>query len=183
MDFEVFRAREHLPAAGERTREGLLPGVNSDVVDQFVLRFERLALARTFLPEADVRALLGSPDVLHGDVVDQLVHGAVRLRAGLLLTLLRLDPLAYELLLDGLSHVPQESPRGSVRSGGDVDIEVHGVVAVQRGRSVVVLRPVPEVLRPAVDVPRQTQAHLPVEGMVVVVVRAWGRLVVKSSEK
>ena len=39
---------------------------------------------------------------------------------------------------------------------------------------------VPEVLRPAVEVPRYTQTHLPVKGMVV---GTWGRLLVKSSEK
>ena len=42
------------------------------------------------------------------------------------------------------------------------------------------LRSVPEVLRPAVEVPRYTQTHLPVKGMVV---GTWGRLLVKSSEK
>lgn len=105
VDLEVLRSREHFPAAGERAGEGLLSGVNSDVVDELVLRFERLPLARTFLPEADVGALLGSPDVLHRDVVDQLVHGAVSFRAGLLGTLLLLDPLADQLLLYGLPHV------------------------------------------------------------------------------
>lgn len=153
--------------------------MNSDVVYQFVLRFERLPFSRAFLPEADVVALLRSADVLHGDVVDQLVHGAVRFGARLLLALLLVYPLADQLLLDGLPHVSQKRPRRSVRSRRDVHIEVHGVVAVER-RGSIVLWPVPEVLWPAVDVPRYTQAHLPVEGMVV---GARGRLVVKSSKK
>lgn len=153
--------------------------MNSDVIYQFVLRFESLSFSWTFLPKTDVGALLRSPDMLHRDVVDQLVHGAVSFRAGFLLTLLLVDPFADQLLLDGLPHVPQKRPRRSVRSRSDVHIEVHGVVAVERSGSIV-LRPVPEVLRPAVDVPRYTQAHLPVEGMVM---GTWGRLVVKSREK
>lgn len=151
----------------------------SDVVYQFVLRFESLPFPRTFLPKADVVALLRSADVLHRDVVDQFVHGAVSLRAGLLRSLILVDPLADQLLLDGLPHVSQKRPRRSVRSRSYIHIEVHGVVAVERRRSIV-LWPVPEVLRPAVDVPRNTQAHLPVEGMMM---GTWGRLVVKSSKK
>lgn len=68
--------------------------MNSDVIYQFVLRFERLSFSWTFFPKADVAALLRSPDMLHRDVVDQLVHGAVSFRAGLFLTLLLVNPFA-----------------------------------------------------------------------------------------
>lgn len=79
--------------------------MNSDVIYQFVLRFESFSFPRTFLPKTDVAALLRSPDMLHRDVVDQLVHRAVSFRAGLFLILLLVDPLADELLLYGLPHV------------------------------------------------------------------------------
>jgi len=95
VNLEVFRTGENFPAARERTREGLLPRVHSDVVDQLVLGFERLPFPQAFLPEADVGALLGSADVLHGDVVHQFVHGAVGLGAGLLVgRVLLVDPFA-----------------------------------------------------------------------------------------
>lgn len=68
--------------------------MNSDVVDEFILGFKSLPFSRTFLPKTDMDALLRSSDVLHRDVVDQLVHGAVSFRAGLLLTLLLVDPFA-----------------------------------------------------------------------------------------
>lgn len=66
VDFEVFWSREHFATAGERAREGFLPCVHSDMINQFVFGFERLALSRALLPEADVVGLLGSPHVLHG---------------------------------------------------------------------------------------------------------------------
>lgn len=68
--------------------------MNSDVVYQFVLRFESFSFSWTFLPETNVGALLRSPDMLHRDVVNQFVHGAVSFRAGLFLTLLLVDPFA-----------------------------------------------------------------------------------------
>lgn len=116
VDLEILRAREDFPAAGKWAGERLLSRVNSYVIDQLVLRLEGFPLARTFLPKADMAALLRSPDVLYGDVVNQLVHGAESFRAGFLCRLLLVDPLADEFLLDGLPHVPQERPRGSVRS-------------------------------------------------------------------
>ena len=41
MYFEVLRPREDLPTAGEGAGEGLLAGVDPDVVDQLVLGLER----------------------------------------------------------------------------------------------------------------------------------------------
>ena len=105
MNLEVFRSGENFSTARERTRERLFSRVNSDVIDQFVLRLERLSFARAFLPKTDVGALLWSPDVLHGNVVHQLVHGAVRFGAGLFGRLLLVDPFTDQLLLYGLPHV------------------------------------------------------------------------------
>lgn len=105
VNLEVFRPREDFSASREGAREGLLSRVHADVVDQFVLRLKGFPFPWTFLPKADVAALLRSADVLHRDVVDQLVHGAVSFGAGLFLTQLLVDPLADELLLYGLPHV------------------------------------------------------------------------------
>lgn len=96
------------------------------MVDQFVFGFEGFALPGTFLPEADVIALLGAPNMLHGDMVNQFVHGAVSFGAGLFGAVLLIDPLADELLFDGLPHVPQERPCsgwvGGSSSSSQVDI-------------------------------------------------------------
>lgn len=63
---EIFRPREHFPAAGERAWEGFLSRVHSDVIDELVLRFERPSIPRTALPETGVRRALGASDVLDG---------------------------------------------------------------------------------------------------------------------
>ena len=113
VDLQVFRPRKDLPTARERAREGLLPGVHPNVVDQFVFRLERFALAGALFPKADVVALLRPPDVLHGDVRHQLVHGAESFVATLLgvAELLRVDPFADELLLDAL--LPHVTKKGT----------------------------------------------------------------------
>lgn len=69
-------------------------------------------------------------DVLHGDMRDQLVHGAESFGAkarghGAV----GRQPLADELLFDGLAHVAEEGA-GTVRRGG-VHGQVHAPVAVQ----------------------------------------------------
>lgn len=76
VDLEVLGAGKDFSAAREGAWEGLLARVHSNVVDQFVLRLEGLALAGTLLPVADVVVLLRAPHMLHGDMCHQLVHGA-----------------------------------------------------------------------------------------------------------
>lgn len=122
VNLEIFRTREYFATTWKRTRERLLASVHADVIDQFVLGFKRFSLARTLFPEANVSALLRSANVLHCDMVDELMHGAESFRAGLLGSLFLVYPLADELLLDGLPHVSQKRPRGSVRSRGEVHI-------------------------------------------------------------
>ena len=73
VDLEVFTARKHLATAREGAREGLLASVHPNVVHQLVLGLERLALAGTLLPKTRVVSLLGSADVLHGDVRHDVV--------------------------------------------------------------------------------------------------------------
>lgn len=82
VDLEVLGACEHLAAVGKRARERLLPGVHADVVDEFIFGFERLPAAQTLVPHADVtEALQPRRDVLAGDVVHELGHGAESLLA------------------------------------------------------------------------------------------------------
>lgn len=94
VNLQILRSSEHFSTSRERTREGLFSRMNSDVIYQFVLRFESLSFPWTFLPKTDVGALLRSPDMLHRDVVDQFVHCAVSFRAGLFWTLLLVNPFA-----------------------------------------------------------------------------------------
>lgn len=83
VDLEVLRSGEDLAAAGERAGEGFLAGVYSDVIDEFVLGLEGPARARAALPEAGVRGALGSTDMVHSQVSDDLLHGPVHLAASL----------------------------------------------------------------------------------------------------
>lgn len=82
VDLEVLGAGEHLAAVGKRAGERLLPGVDADVVDEFVFGFERLPAAQTLVPQAHMtEALQPRCYMLGGDVVHQLGHGAESLLA------------------------------------------------------------------------------------------------------
>ena len=83
VNFEVLRPGKNLPTSWERTGEGLLPGMDPDVVDQLVLGLEWPSFSGTVLPEACVVCYLWATNMLHGDVGDNLMHGAVDLAAGL----------------------------------------------------------------------------------------------------
>lgn len=110
VNFEVLRASEYFAAAAERTREGFLAGVHADVVHELVFGFEGLAFAAAVLPVARVGAGLGTADVLHCQMGDDVVHGV----EGSVAHLLRLgvDPAAGVLLLDGwCAQVSQEGAR------------------------------------------------------------------------
>lgn len=76
VDFQIFRPGEYFPTSRERAWERFLARVHADVVDEFVLGLKRFPFSRTVLPVADVIALLGAADVLHGHMSDHLVHGA-----------------------------------------------------------------------------------------------------------
>lgn len=107
--------------------------MHPNVVDQFVFRLEGLALSGAVLPEADVVGLLGSADVLHGDVRDQFVHGAKSFVAALLgvAELLGVDPLADELLLDALlPHVAEKGTGVVMRCHIHPHVHIHGAVLV-----------------------------------------------------
>lgn len=76
VDFQIFRSGEYFPTSGERAWERFLARVHTDVVDEFVLGLKRFPFSWAVLPEADVVALLGAADMLHGHMSDHLVHGA-----------------------------------------------------------------------------------------------------------
>lgn len=133
------------------------------MIHKFVFGFEWLSFSGAVLPEADVVGLLRSPHMLHRQMGHELVHRAKSFVARLfgICQLLRLDPLADELLFDRLPHVSKEGPC-SVVCG---HIHVHGAVAVQLGRSVVVgprACNVAILVGPSIHVPRKAQAHLTV---------------------
>ena len=112
MDLQVLRAGKHLSTAGKGTGEGLFTGVHPDVVHQLVLCLEGPAHPGATLPEAGVVRDLWPSHVLHCDVRHYLVHARERLAALLLGHWVRLNPLASDLLLDGLAHVAEESTVG-----------------------------------------------------------------------
>lgn len=126
---EVLGAGEHLAAAWEGAREGLLPGVYSYVVHQLVLRLEAAAVARTTLPVTGVVGTLWAAHVFHCYVSHYLVHAGERFVARLLgVWLVRLYPHARQFLLDGLPHVPEEGSGGVRRGHGVHVVHVHTVV-------------------------------------------------------
>jgi hypothetical protein len=115
VNLEILAPGEDLAAVGKGAREGLLPRVHPDVVDQLVLGLEGASVPGAVLPEAGVRGALRPPDVLHGEVRDDLVHVVEVLAADLPGgRLLLVHPEALHLLLDGLAHVPEE---GAVHVG------------------------------------------------------------------
>lgn len=134
------------------------------MIYKFVFGFERFPFSGALFPEADVVRLLGSPHMLHRQMGHELMHRAKSFVARLfgIRQLLRFDPLADELLLDRLPHVSKEGPRSVVRG----HIHVHGAVAVQLGRSVVIgpwACNVAVLVGPSVHVPREAQSHLAVD--------------------
>ena len=87
----------------ERTHERFLSGVNSHVIDQFILGFEWFVFSWTILPVTPMISVLWSSDVIHGEVVDNVVHGVEHLVADLpgvgVLPLAHRVHLAWLLLL------------------------------------------------------------------------------------
>lgn len=169
VDLQVFRASEHFSTAGEWTRERLFASMDPNVVNQFIFGLERLAFPGAVFPKADVICLLGSANMLNGDVRDQLVHGAKSFVAALLRVaqLLRVDPLTDQLLLDALlPHVTEEGT-GVVCCHVHTHVHIHGAVLVVKlcgrvgvgprtGHLVILVR-APE------HFPGQSEAHLAVE--------------------
>ena len=84
VDLEVLGPREESVAAGKGAHEGLLPGVDPHVVHELVLGFEGLALPRTLLPVTRMVTVLRAPDVVDGQMVDDVVHRVEHLVADLL---------------------------------------------------------------------------------------------------
>lgn len=77
VDFKIFRSGKNFSTAWEGAGERFLSGVHTDVIHKFVFGFKRFAFPRTLFPKTDMVRLLGSSDVLHRHMRDQLVHGAV----------------------------------------------------------------------------------------------------------
>lgn len=95
VDFVVFGAGKDLPIAQEGVWKGLLAHVHLNVVGQFVVHLEGLALTKALFPVADVVVLLQAVYMLHGDTYHQLVHDAEGLVTALgLAEPSLLDPLA-----------------------------------------------------------------------------------------
>jgi len=138
VNFQIFRPGEYFPTSRERAWKGLLACVHTYVIHQFVLGLKRLALSGAVLPEAYVVALLGAPDVLHGDVRNHLMHCAERPVASLFgpMDLVLLDPFARQLLLDGLPHVSEKGSGAVVRRHVHAHVHIDRVVVVVQLASV-----------------------------------------------
>ena len=108
------------------------------MVDELVLGLEGLLLPGALLPVAGVVCVLRATDVVHGQVVHNVVEGVEEPAAGYLGVLVH--PQAGHLLLDGGAHVAVVGGHVPVAhvpvvvAGGPHVVEAEGVVA--RGRSV-----------------------------------------------
>ena len=137
VNLKVLGSCKHFPTARERTGEGFLSGVHSDVIYKFVLGFKWLAFPRTLFPKTDMIRLLWSSDVLYRHMRNKFVHGAVSFGAQLLRRVLRLQPLADQLLLYRLPHVAEKGT-GSVVVvvvvvvSAAIHIQIQATVAMQR---------------------------------------------------
>lgn len=167
VDFQILRSGEYFPTSGERAGERFLARVHADVVDEFVLGLKRFPFSRTVLPKADVVALLGPADVLHGHMGDHLVHGAESPVASLLgsVHLVLVNPFTGQFLFDRLPHVPKEGPRTVVRRHVHPHVHVDGVAVVVE-LSPVVVRPWARDrtigIGSSENVPTQAEVHLAV---------------------
>lgn len=93
----------------EGAGEGLFPCVDSDVVHQLVLGFERLPVPRAVLPVTHVLGVLGSCDVLHCHMGDKFIHAPEGSGAGQLPgPLSAVAPPAHQLALHRLLGAPEE---------------------------------------------------------------------------
>lgn len=121
VDFEIFASCENFPTSRKRTGEGFLPCMYSNMIDQFILGLEWSAMPGTVLPETGVVSLFWPPNMVHSQMVHDFMHRGEHFIARFLrCVLVFVYPQARVLLLDGLSHVPQES-------SGPVGPNVHGV--------------------------------------------------------
>ena len=127
VNFEVFAASEDFSTSRERAREGLFARVDPDVVNQLVLRFEWFKVSGASFPIAHMTRLFRTSNMLHCDVGDDFMHGGESLIARLpWFWLLWIDPEARMFLLDGRTHVSEESASLMVHVVHVVQL-VHGV--------------------------------------------------------
>ena len=84
VNLEVLGPGEESVAAREGAHEWLLSCVNPHMVHEFIFGFERLALPGALLPVARMVTVLRAPDVVNGQVVDDVVHCMEHLVADLL---------------------------------------------------------------------------------------------------
>lgn len=126
MNLEVLAACEDLAAAHMGTGEGLLAGMNAYVIDQFVLGLEGAPVARAPRPVADVRGALGSADVLHRQMRNDLLHRMEHLIARFVVGRsdlgIRIRPKALHVLLD--VHVVAHKPNEGTSAAG---LHLHGL--------------------------------------------------------
>merc|ERR1719273_1640722 len=89
---QVFGASEEFTTSGKWTGEGFLSRMNSHMINQLVLGFERFLFSRTIGPVTSVICDFRSSHMLHRKMSDNIVEGVEELVAHLLGVLV--DPLA-----------------------------------------------------------------------------------------
>ncbi len=133
VDFQVLTASEHFAAAGEGAGEGLLAGVDPDVVHQLVLGLEGLTFPGALLPQARVVGLLRPANMLHRDVRDDVVDAGKHLLAEFLRAVLPGAAAAPEPVVQRVAVHPQAAVLLlQARWAAAVQVAVEGAGAVRR---------------------------------------------------
>ena len=149
VDLQIFTPRKQFPTAGDITRKRLLSRVHANVIDQLVLGLEGLALPRTLLPITRVIPRLGSPDMVHLQMIHHLKHvrkdPATRLARMMMGMLVRVDPHTLDGLfqvLGGARHTVR-TVKGrlvQLKKVASVHMMVHLRLVVEAGESAAVGR-------------------------------------------
>jgi len=138
MNLQVFRASKRFSTGRKWTGERFLSGMNSYMVDEFILGFKPFLLPLTVVPVTSVICDLRSSHMFNREVVHNIVEGVEEFVAHLLSVLV--DPLTHHVLLYRFPHVPVVRRHVSVAHvvvvvggrGGRM-----GLVATKKGRIVV----------------------------------------------
>merc|ERR1740129_2663795 len=84
MNLQVFRSSKRFSTGRKWTGERFLSGMNSHMVDEFILGFEPFLLPLTVVPVTSVICDFRSSHMFHRQVVDNIVEGVEELVAHLL---------------------------------------------------------------------------------------------------
>jgi len=128
MNLQVLRPRKQFPATGERTRKGFLARMHPQMVNEFVLGFERETGPWTFFPVADVFRGIVQTDVVLRQMLHNVHHDEELFTARFTLGHLVCPHARYHLV----ERLPEVTVR-LITTHVHVTVRIVPVVVVRRG--------------------------------------------------